>query len=422
MLGNVTEYLQQLYFGHTCHSGCTHDTVNLTDGEIDDILNGFALSLHNGELNSKGIHADLYADTARKLTAAITKGMGGASFSFDDPNNALRANLIANVHAFSGAKSLTENFEFSKLLFDEKGELKPFKQYLNDVKKLHFLYNENYLSAEYGHAVASSQMAILWNQYNDDDWLEYSTAGDLRVRDAHIPLDGIVQQKNSTFWNSYYPPNGWNCRCTVVPADAPKKPMPEQDAKDVAYKKVNEKFMYNPGQQQLIFRGDHPYYSIAKNAYNKSGRFISIDEIKLDALQHYGLKPVQKILKKDNLPAPLHVDTETDFLAWWATNANADGNIVINEKHHVNIFFSKKHFRDYISGRDGRHTYAVNLFDIVENADEVWYNNKSWYYLKYFNDGLYAVICEKKNEQIIGKNMYKLMEKNYKNFRKGILL
>ncbi|MBL0144917.1 MAG: hypothetical protein IPP48_03320 [Chitinophagaceae bacterium] len=116
-----------MYFGHTCHTGCSHATLQLADDTIDDLLNDFAQSLHSGQLGSKGIHARLCLDTARKLTESITTGMGKASFSFDDPNNALRANLLSNVHAFSGAKSLTENTVFSQLLLDDKGELKPFK-------------------------------------------------------------------------------------------------------------------------------------------------------------------------------------------------------------------------------------------------------------------------------------------------------
>ena len=80
MMGSMEDALQQLYYGHSCTNGCTHEIVQLVDDNIiDDILNDFARALHNGELNGKRIHSGLYSETARKLTEAITKGVGKVS-------------------------------------------------------------------------------------------------------------------------------------------------------------------------------------------------------------------------------------------------------------------------------------------------------------------------------------------------------
>jgi SPP1 gp7 family putative phage head morphogenesis protein len=45
---------------------------------------------------------------------------------------------------------------------------------------------------------------------------KYMTAGDNRVRPNHAALDGFVAHNEDTIWNRIYPPNGFNCRCTVV--------------------------------------------------------------------------------------------------------------------------------------------------------------------------------------------------------------
>ncbi len=29
-------------------------------------------------------------------------------------------------------------------------------------------------------------------------------------------FDGLVYQTDHVFWKTYYPPNGWKCRCDVV--------------------------------------------------------------------------------------------------------------------------------------------------------------------------------------------------------------
>lgn len=44
----------------------------------------------------------------------------------------------------------------------------------------------------------------------------YSAVMDNRTRPAHAALHGAVYPANDAFWASYYPPLGFNCRCTVT--------------------------------------------------------------------------------------------------------------------------------------------------------------------------------------------------------------
>lgn len=46
---------------------------------------------------------------------------------------------------------------------------------------------------------------------------EYLTVGDDRVRPEHAVLDGFQAQAIDPVWMKIYPPNGFNCRCTVIP-------------------------------------------------------------------------------------------------------------------------------------------------------------------------------------------------------------
>lgn len=62
-----------------------------------------------------------------------------------------------------------------------------------------------------------------WEQDQDPDVQEvlwgyrYVTVGDDRVREEHAALDGTTLPKDDPFWDTYWPPNGWNCRCQAVP-------------------------------------------------------------------------------------------------------------------------------------------------------------------------------------------------------------
>lgn len=50
-------------------------------------------------------------------------------------------------------------------------------------------------------------------------WVQYRTAGDSRVRDAHRALDGLIFRADSDEWHKVAPPNGYQCRCSVVSLD-----------------------------------------------------------------------------------------------------------------------------------------------------------------------------------------------------------
>ncbi|MCH7395209.1 phage head morphogenesis protein [Acinetobacter dispersus] len=46
-------------------------------------------------------------------------------------------------------------------------------------------------------------------------YLEYMAINDSRVRPSHLALDGVVRHIDDPFWQAYYPPNGYRCRCTT---------------------------------------------------------------------------------------------------------------------------------------------------------------------------------------------------------------
>ncbi|MHB1059811.1 MAG: phage minor head protein [Rhodanobacter sp.] len=49
---------------------------------------------------------------------------------------------------------------------------------------------------------------------------KYSAVNDSRTRPTHLAMNGLVYPAGHPFWNTWYPPNGYRCRCSVIPLTA----------------------------------------------------------------------------------------------------------------------------------------------------------------------------------------------------------
>ena len=171
--------------------------------------------------------------------------------------------LKESNYVFSGIKTFHELKETFPSLLDEDGNRKPFERFLNDVQKVHKTYNVQYLRTEYNFAHASALMAARWKKFEQDGdryLLQYRTMYDKRVRRTHRMMHNITLPITSPFWDKYFPPNGWNCRCTVVQVRKGKYPVSDEtEAMNLGSQatagKYQEMFMFNPGKRMVSHNG-----------------------------------------------------------------------------------------------------------------------------------------------------------------------
>ena len=190
-----------------------------------------------------------------------------SAFSQVKMSDAMRRRLQRSDFIFSGMKAFHELNEAFPSLIDDNGNRKPFEQFLNDVRKIDSNYNSNYLRAEYNFVQASAEMAAKWERFSQDGYrynLQYRTANDNRVRPEHAALHGVTLPISSSFWEEYYPPNGWNCRCTVVQVRKSKFPeTPLDEALDRGAEALQKDpkgiFHFNPGIEQKAIPDYNPY-------------------------------------------------------------------------------------------------------------------------------------------------------------------
>ena len=205
--------------------------------------------------------ANLIRETFRVFNHAVSNGLG------QEPDPAVSAALRENAFIFSGFKTHAELEQVSQMLVDEKGNIRPYNEFRQDVERINQDYNHNYLRTEYNQALQSAQMAGKWADFEKNKNfinLQYRTANDERVRASHRILHGTTLPVDDPFWKQYTPPNGWGCRCTVVAV--PKDDYPVQDSQgsiakaESCFKTPKEKmFKENLAEKKRLFPSKHPY-------------------------------------------------------------------------------------------------------------------------------------------------------------------
>lgn len=197
----------------------------------------------------------------------VHAGVLDSGFSRVEMSEAMRRRLTRSDYIFSGMKTFHELNEAFPSLLDENGNRKPFEQFLNDVRKIDSTYNGNYLRAEYNFVQSSAEMAARWEQFTGDGDrynLQYRTAADGKVRPTHAALHGVTLPITDPFWEEYYPPNGWNCRCTVVQVRKSKYPETPHDeamalGEEALQKDSKRIFHFNAGKEQKSVPDYNPY-------------------------------------------------------------------------------------------------------------------------------------------------------------------
>ncbi|MEW6708309.1 MAG: phage minor head protein [Candidatus Riflebacteria bacterium] len=129
--------------------------------------------------------------------------------------------------------------------------------------RLKTIYRTNmqtaYMAGRYKGMKDSARLLPYW---------QYVAVMDGRTRDAHRILNGKILRHDDPFWRSYYPPNGWGCRCRVVAlskVEVEKKGIKTSDGesmKNIIGPTVPDGWDYNPGETAwLPDKKDYPAWA-----------------------------------------------------------------------------------------------------------------------------------------------------------------
>lgn len=242
--------------------------INLfTDAEIEKFIRG----IWDDRINPQNLDKQFYKKVAGKLEEGVYKGFGKdfIETKWDTPDYNMLYDLRENVYIFSGAKQYQQVREISSLL-TEGNKINSYNDFKKEAILINTRYNDNYLRTEYNSAIAQSSSASKWMDIENNaatmPMLTYRTVGDQRVRQEHKYLDGITRPVGDKFWNTYFPPNDWGCRCDVEQNDVTEKTSLKGFKPTEAG--VPDLFRFNAGKSRIVFSNKHPYYKVAPKDMN----------------------------------------------------------------------------------------------------------------------------------------------------------
>lgn len=253
--------------------------MKYTQKQIKTLLDG----IYDGSVTEYDLPQDLYLAIADYLKKGLYEGFGNTlsklSENLADGKGSLNdlellAELRSNIYMFSAAKTFQQVKDMTSALVNEDGVPRSFSAFKKEALDIFGLYNETWLKTEYNTAIGQAQEAIKWQRIEEQKdvlpYLKYSAVLDPNTSIICRPLDGIVAPVGDPIWSKIAPLNHFNCRCLLLQVDSEEglKGLTPQGDKlkrvEAVEAEMQPVFKMNAGKDGYIFKGDHPYFEVAK--------------------------------------------------------------------------------------------------------------------------------------------------------------
>lgn len=262
---STIDRLTQLYPEASRHNHGQPENKKKLD--LEGLAEEVAKLLHGQKIKRGNIDLNITKAQAEQWVEAITDGSASLinDVPFASAEHRLLIQLRYNVHVAAAFKSHKHALAVHDLLFHDNGKLKPRSLFLKDIKKINRDYYRHWATSEYNLAKAKARMADRWKKYEAKGGsLVYQGVLDQRIRPQHKELHGAIYPVDDEFWNTYFPPNGWGCRCSVRRITERKTVPPREETE------LDEIFQTNPGKTGRVFEKGHPYFEVAKEFEQKA--------------------------------------------------------------------------------------------------------------------------------------------------------
>lgn len=367
------------FFVEAPRVGASQSTIHITnDAPDDDPDTRLIKRIARGEADR--FDAELFAQTSGQLIEAFELGWAGAKgvsasvgIDYGVQNDAVVTANETNLYHFSAAKTLAEIQELNQLYRESKN----FEEYHAKATDLCGKYNKGWARTEYETARLTAESSANYQRLRAQTELfpywEYRTVGDERVRTEHAELDGTILPANDPRWQKIYPPNGWKCRCRVVP-----KMKGEVSTVNVgAMRKQVDRYFDTPAwkidqaQGFGINRGELQEVFVANQMYVR--KFPQNAAKHLDKLnfKSYGLPPYTQCIKQATEAVPPYAQEAKS----WFDARQKERAVVLTDRNGRKVVLSEKTFNNHTTKSHADRTkYLTALPNALGDPDEVWLN------------------------------------------------
>ncbi len=159
-----------------------------------------------------------------------------------------------NIGYFTQSKSDDESRYLTSLVVEVIEKKITYKDLISKIKNEFPKYDIKTFVSEYETFITMNDNYDTWKfiikHKNQFPYLKYSTTNDVNVCSVCKKLNNIVLKVDDVFWDSFFPPNCFSCRCIVEQYDSfdVKKPT---DISKIKIKEPINIFCLNVGKHNL---------------------------------------------------------------------------------------------------------------------------------------------------------------------------
>lgn len=335
----------------------------------------------------------------KAVTAGFSRKTELTDFVYGARDDAFITAMEMNVFHFSAAKTLAEIQELNSL-FRESANFEEFYRKAQEVTEV---FNKRWQKTEYETAVLTAESASnyhrLMKQVKLFPYWEYKTVEDDKVRPEHAALHGVILHASDPRWNKIFPPNGWKCRCYVVPRMAYEVAGIEikaMQARVDAYFDTKE-WKQNQAQHWDVNRGKTAEVFTRNQMYIKKFPDKAAKLVGNLYYNDYALDSFAKKIKAATTPMPEYTGKADEWLKEHPFVKDYKGR---------DVEISEAVFNRHTAGKYTavRVPLLDCIPDILGNPDEVWINDytkknefQNMNFIKFYEGKAIIVICDVKD-------------------------
>lgn len=377
-----------------------------------------------------------FEEVSRGFQDALLSNFNLDGIDYDAPDHVARVAMESNLFRFGATKTLAAVTQLNAIARDSRG----FADFKRKAEESGLLdnYNRRWLEVEHTNVVNTGMQASRWYQMQRSadalPYGEYYTQGDDQVRPAHAELDGKRWPLSHPIWSTIWPPNGWACRCTVLPTDS------GPDAEELKTQTGSAMAtLENAGELKRMRAGGFDKNRAVTGevfALNKSYR-DQLDGVPgtkhaYNVEQSYGGKgySMADIYNRD-LPKPPVGPATKEAAQRWFEGVSKDGVLVVKDATGKPWTFERSSVEEHLNGAKyadkNRHETLHLVPDVVASPDEVWLTTKGgtnarYTYIKYYEGKPVVVRADVEADRLRISTWYEMEPSKEGTIRNGLLV